>query len=256
MTPLPPSSPPTTTLVHLTIPPTISLTLSGPFLSLLNTLSRRTLRTSWGRHFQDPKVCFVLSEWPSTSDIDDFCKSAKSTQHDSFEQLGVEMQWMWRINLEKFWQLIDPEGRRAELIFSYFPANVSADTCRSVDELRGIHAECGFIAGRTSPKLLYQSSGWVEGLIVWNGEDRRVYVVIREWENEEMEREHKAEERDWEGEGRPLWVDVFEKGLKDLGMTGWENVHAVFQRCHEALPYETVAARKKRLGARWWIRDG
>lgn len=160
------------------------------------------------------------------------------------------MQWMWRINLEKFWQLIDPEGRRAEIMFSYFPADSPADTYRSVEELRGIHAECGFVAGRDSPKLLYESRGWVEDSIVWNDEERRVYTVIREWENEKMEWKHKAEERDWEGEGQPLWVDVLEKGLRDLGMTGWENKHAIFQRCHEALPYETVTARKMRLGTR------
>lgn len=99
----------------------------------------------------------------------------------------------------------------------------------------------------TVPSCWYENRGWARDLTVWNGEERSVFVAVREWQDEEMERVHKAEERDWSGEGRPLWVDVFHERLRERGMIGWEEVHGLFNRCHEKLPYETAAAKRKRM---------
>ncbi len=230
----------------LAIPPNLPLTRNSPsldtFSSILNALSIHTRQTSWGRQIEDPSICWVISEWPSVAALDAVLASPEYKSEfvaRLVALLGHAPSAIYRCWLNNRWQLIQPsEGQRAEIVLAYFPASITGDTCEAVDALRSIHAEGSFTATEAMQRLrlIQESRGWVEDVVLWQGEERRVYVVVREWVSEEREGLHKAEERLWDEHGRPLVVDAFEKGLRENGMVGLHGGHGVFRRCQGRCP--------------------
>lgn len=139
-------------------------------------------------------------------------------------------------------------GRRAEIVLGYFPIDVDEGACEAVERLRGVQGDGLFTASDPidHQKLFFQSRGWVEDAVCWRGEERRVYIAIREWKNEEMEKLHKIEVKWWDEQNKPhLAVEAFEQGLRKYGMVGMESLHGNFGVLFGALPREKKPREKK-----------
>ncbi|KAF5604200.1 hypothetical protein FPCIR_949 [Fusarium pseudocircinatum] len=75
--------------------------------------------------------------------------------------------------------------------------------------------------------------GWVEGNVKWEGQDAVACVWVHKWKNQEAEEKFKTTARYphmKDGEFiKPLILDLFEQGLRDLGAFGWEECYVNFE---------------------------
>ncbi|KAF5248149.1 hypothetical protein FANTH_6079 [Fusarium anthophilum] len=234
----PPRDKPITTWFRFKLPEDILLDLS--LFHALHPTREQWTHACYGRIKESPQDCVLLINWDRTRAWLEFSQS--DSHAELLSSLGSHS------DVPVVSEIIDfardyvtiAISSHTELKRVYFPPSISQETRRAVwDRVRhlGTTAAYGKKFQHKIPYRATPSLGWVEGNVKWEGQDAVACVWVHKWKNQESEEKFKATERYphmKDGELiKPLTLDLFEQGLRDLGALGWEECHVGFEtRCY------------------------
>ncbi|KAF5549194.1 hypothetical protein FMEXI_4376 [Fusarium mexicanum] len=230
----PPRDKPTTTWFRFKLPEDILLDES--LFHALHQTRKEWSHVCFGRIKESSEDCVLLVNWYRTRSWLEF------SQSDSYAELLSSLGSHSDIPVVS--EIIDfardyvtiAMSSHTELKRVYFPPSISQETRRAVwDRVRhlGTTAVYGKKFQHRYPYRATPSLGWVEGNAKWEGQDAVACVWVHKWKDQESEERFKTTERYphmKDGEFiKPLTLDLFEQGLRDLGALGWEECHVGFE---------------------------
>ncbi|CVK97963.1 uncharacterized protein FMAN_12124 [Fusarium mangiferae] len=190
----------------------------------------------YGRIKESPQDCVLLLNWDRTRSWLEF------SQSDSYAELLSSLGSHTDVPIVT--EVIDFSRDYVTIALSshtevkrvYFPPSISLETRKAVWD-RVQHLVPNAIYGRKFqhryPYISPPSLGWIEGNVKWEGQDAVACIWVHKWKSQEAEERFKTTQRYphmKDGEFiRPLTLDIFEQGLKDLGALGWEECHINFE---------------------------
>ncbi|KAG5744902.1 hypothetical protein H9Q72_005981 [Fusarium xylarioides] len=230
----PPRDKPITTWFRFKLPEDILLDES--LFHALHPTREEWAHACYGRIKESPQDCVLIVDWYRTRSWLEF------SQSDSYEELLSSLGS--HSDIPAVSEIIDfardhptiAMSSHTELKRVYFPASISLETRKAVwDRVRhlGPSVAYGKKFQHRNPYTLGPSLAWIEGNVKWEGQDAVSCVWIHKWKNQEAEEKLKTTQRYShmkDGEFiKPLILDLFEQGLRDLGALGWEECHVNFE---------------------------
>ncbi|KAF5713757.1 antibiotic biosynthesis monooxygenase [Fusarium globosum] len=190
----------------------------------------------YGRVKESPQDCVLLLNWYRTRSWLEFSQS--ESYAELLSSLGSHS------DVPVVTEIIDFNrdyvtialSSHTELKRVYFPSSISQETRRAVwDRVRHLAPSVAY--GKKfqhrNPYIMGPSLGWVEEDVRWEGQEAVACVWVHKWKSQEIEERFKATARYphmKDGELiKPLTLDLFEQGLRDLGALGWEECHVGFE---------------------------
>ncbi|KAH7207827.1 uncharacterized protein BKA55DRAFT_586587 [Fusarium redolens] len=229
---------PITTWFRFKLPEDILLDQS--LFHALHPTREQWTHACYGRIKESPQDCVLLVNWDRTRSWSEFSQSG--CYAELLASLGSHSDMPVVTEIIDFSRdyVTIALSSHTELKTVYFPASVLSETRSAVwDSVRhlGTTVSYGKKFQHRYPYISTPSLGWIEGSVKWEGQDAVACVWVHKWKNQEAEEKFKTTERyphTKDGEFiRPLTLELFEQGLRDLGALGWEECHVNFEtKCY------------------------
>ncbi|KAH7175196.1 hypothetical protein EDB81DRAFT_750760 [Dactylonectria macrodidyma] len=189
----------------------------------------------YGRIHESPDECMLVVAWktpdvyakfkesPQREELMANMKAASPSDTAATEPETQTLSFSRRIFWLKF-------GPNTEVMSAYLPASSSPETQHAVPRVMRLRHNPQVPPPKKRTYVKPPNFAWVEGPPqVRDGEQVLGAVWNNLWNDKESERVFKTTEQRYEA-GMPLAVDVFERDLKNLGVTGLSSYHVNFQQ--------------------------
>ncbi|MCJ1248163.1 hypothetical protein MMC30_005380 [Trapelia coarctata] len=254
-----PADRPVTVWFHLALPATSTVSslpqvpTGDEWASVLKIPSEQHgLRHShWGMRLEDPKKAWLVLEWSTMAELDNFKKTeAYTTFLNGLTALVGDPPAVYHIHHIGHWMLsgffrrtVWPRSQaHHEVLTVYFPVKMTPELKTSIElksNLDSIGLRLAMMETGIDPALIPkknaledQNLGWVEEKLMWEGKRVRGLRVLWMWSSEEGERLWKQEERGGKRHATdkelPLAIDLFFQDMRECGMLGFESYHGGF----------------------------
>ncbi|KPM44433.1 hypothetical protein AK830_g2084 [Neonectria ditissima] len=189
----------------------------------------------YGRIHESPDECMLVVSW-KTPDV--YAKFKESPQRDALmanmkaaspsDTAATEPATQTlAFSRRAFWIRFGPY---TEVMSAYLPASSSPEAQHAVPRVTRLRYNPQVAPPKPRAYVKPPNFAWVEGPPqVRDGEPVLEAVWNNLWHDKDSERVFKATEKRYE-DGLPLVVDVFERDLKNLGVTGLSSYHVNFQQ--------------------------